>query len=209
MFNLTNPYRAIQVGVILLQGGLTELIDVAPIELLTHVSHKFVDPLPEAVVPNHIKQQAHEFQFHWVSEEGPALPILDIVIIGATGSGDPSETEIQYLRQAYNDSSAFISICFGFLGPLAAGLLEGKTVTAPRFVLDTYRAQVPQTNWVDKRWTRDGKLWTSGALLNGLDVMSSFIQQTWPSGKGTLVDMIMTMAAWPSGSSNYNTTMWT
>ncbi|KAM3518120.1 hypothetical protein NHJ13051_007588 [Beauveria bassiana] len=75
MFNLTNPCRAIHLTAPS-KSGLTELIDVSPIELLSHVSHKFVDPLPEAVVPNHIKQQAHEFQFHWVSEEGPALPML-------------------------------------------------------------------------------------------------------------------------------------
>ncbi|KAM3486007.1 hypothetical protein MY3957_009844 [Beauveria namnaoensis] len=98
MFNLTNPCRAIQVGVILLQGlvkGLTELIDVAPIELLSHVSHKFVDPLPEAVVPNHIKQQAHDFQFHWVSEEGPALPVL----------GDVAEWQRYSSRHDYDNGS--------------------------------------------------------------------------------------------------------
>ncbi|KAJ4159551.1 uncharacterized protein LMH87_008449 [Akanthomyces muscarius] len=208
MFNLTNPDRVIRVGVILLKG-IAELIDVAPVELFRHVSHEFVDFLPSSVVPDQLKPQAHNFDFHWVSEAGPALPMpgtsgvtivptdsfetcpqLDIVIIGASGAIVPNLAEVQFLKKSYEESSAFITVCF-----------------APRFALDGFKAVTPNTTWVDKRWVQDGKLWTSGTLLNGLDVVSAFIQHTWPSGEGTLTDVIMKMAAWPTGSDSYDDTV--
>ena len=111
------------------------------------------------------------------------------------------------MKKSYEESSAFVTVCFGMLGPMMAGLFEGKTVTAPRFALDGFKAVTPNTTWVDKRWAQDGKLWTSGTLLNGLDVISAFIQHTWPSGEGTLTDVIIKMAAWPTGSDSYDDTV--
>ncbi|OAA53191.1 ThiJ/PfpI family protein [Cordyceps fumosorosea ARSEF 2679] len=222
MFNLTNPDRAIRVGVILLKG-IAELIDVAPVELFRHVSHEFVDYLPSSAVPAQLKPQAHHFEYHWVSEAGSkslmkgtsgstivptdsfkTCPPLDIVIIGASGASNPSPAELQFLQKSYNDSSAFITTCFGMLGPLKAGLFDGKTATAPSFFLDELRATNPNTTWVDKRWARDGKLWTSGTLLNGINVVTAFIQHTWGSGDGSLPDVMGKFAAWPTGTDSYD-----
>ena len=62
---------------------------------------------------------------------------------------------------------------------LAAGVLEGKTCAAPRLMLEDLRKQAPGTKWVEKRFVQDGKVWTSGALLNGLDMMRAFALHTW------------------------------
>jgi hypothetical protein len=61
-----------------------------------------------------------------------------------------------------------------------AGVLAGKTATAPRFFLPIVKEKDPRTQWVDKRYVRDGKVWTSGALLNGLDLMREFMLEYWP-----------------------------
>jgi transcriptional regulator GlxA family with amidase domain len=42
------------------------------------------------------------------------------------------------------------------------------------------REKDPRTKWVERRWARDGKVWTSGALLNGLDMMKEFMAENWP-----------------------------
>ncbi len=34
-----------------------------------------------------------------------------------------------------------------------------------------------EVNWVTKRWARDGKIWTSGALLNGTDMTRAFAEE--------------------------------
>jgi transcriptional regulator GlxA family with amidase domain len=82
-----------------------------------------------------------------------------------------------------------------------AGLLRGKTATAPRFLLPLAKEMSPDTNFVEKRWCRDGKLWTSGALLNGLDLMREFALTYW-GGRG-LVEYLGELGHWPIRDVDY------
>ena len=107
-----------------------------------------------------------------------------------------TEAELAFVRKQYEHCSAFLTICGGFQAALMAGVLHGKTATAPRFLLDGLRKDAPGTNWVYRRWARDGKVWTSGALLNGLDMMVAFARDTW-ANKGPMVEMMVDLGAWP------------
>ena len=49
---------------------------------------------------------------------------------------------------------------------------------------------------MERRWARDGKLWTSGTLLNGLDLMRAFVQHTW-ANKPEMVAATLDLGAWP------------
>jgi transcriptional regulator GlxA family with amidase domain len=112
------------------------------------------------------------------------------VLIGAYNVGyTPTEAELAYIRKAHDESVAFLTICGGFLGPHLAGVLAGKTATAPRFMLPELKEQDPRTQWVDRRFARDGKVWTSGALLNGLDLMREFMMEYWPELAAISVSM--------------------
>ncbi|KAK4198585.1 class I glutamine amidotransferase-like protein [Triangularia verruculosa] len=214
-FNLSNPNRTVHVGVILF-GGLTELLDVAPMDLFHGLTPKFLQPLPDGFVAPHLKQQAIDMEFHWVTETGKVpstnnvtvgativptdsfvtCPALDIVLIGAHRFGyNLTETELTFLRKAYDECSAFLTICGGVQAPLSAGLLEGKTATGPRFFLDVLRQQAPGTNWVEKRWVSDGKLWTSGALLNGTDMVAAFQREVWGGKSLTAEDSLVEFMA--------------
>lgn len=135
-------------------------------------------------------------------------PPLDIVLIGASFQPGITEAELAFVRKSYHECSAFITVCGGIEAPLRAGILEGKTATAPRFMLEELRLKAAGTQWVERRWARDGKLWTSGTLLNGLDLMSAFIRATWPSGEGSLVDLTMKMCAWPNRDPEYKDVPW-
>jgi putative intracellular protease/amidase len=73
-----------------------------------------------------------------------------------------------------------LTICGGFMPAQLAGVLVGKTATAPRFMVSELQKQDARTNWVEKRYVRDGKVWTSGTLLNGLDLMREFMLEYWP-----------------------------
>lgn len=119
-----------------------------------------------------------------------------------TVSYTPTEAELAYVRKAYEQSSAFISICGGVQIPMQAGLLSGKTVTGPRPMLEMAKQLVPDATWLEKRWVQDEKLWTSGTLLNGLDLMRAFVTQTW-GGEGTLVDYILELGHWPIRDVDY------
>lgn len=63
------------------------------------------------------------------------------------------------------------------------------------------REQAPEVNWVEKRWVRDGKLWTSGSVLNGTDMMRAFGREIWGGrmgGKGGLLERMERVGAWPA-----------
>ena len=103
------------------------------------------------------------------------------MLIGAYFPGyTPNEAELAFVRKSYDDSTAFLTICGGFIPAQLAGILVGKTATAPRFMVPELQKQDPRTNWVEKRYVQDGKIWTSGALLNGLDLMREFMLEYWP-----------------------------
>ncbi|KAF9766426.1 hypothetical protein IL306_001175 [Fusarium sp. DS 682] len=130
-------------------------------------------------------------------------PPLDIVLMGANSMGYvPNEAELSFVRKVYNECSAFLVICGGVLVPLQAGILNGKTATGPIVLLDTIRKQAPEVNWVTKRWVRDGKLWTSGALLNGTDMMTNFMKHYW-GGENSFVDFLSKLGAWPDRDIDY------
>ncbi|KAI6382032.1 hypothetical protein MCOR25_000911 [Pyricularia grisea] len=220
--------RPLHVGVVLM-GGETELLDVAVIDMFSGLNKAFIKTIPG--VPEELQAQAIDVVFHWVSEAGPATqsrlncgillvptdsfadcPDLDIVVMGAHLAGYvPTATELAFVRKIYETCGAFISICGGVQVPLMAGLLDGKKATAPRFLLDVFRQQAPTTEWLEKRWVRDGKMWTSGALLNGLDLMHAFANEHWGNISGdeeSLIGFTCKITAWPSRDVDYKDVPW-
>lgn len=63
-------------------------------------------------------------------------------------------------------------------------------------MLGGLRKAAPGVKWVEKRWVRDGKMWSSGALLNGLDLMRAFLMEYW-GGEGSLVEFGLKLGAYP------------
>ncbi|KAH7040081.1 class I glutamine amidotransferase-like protein [Microdochium trichocladiopsis] len=224
--DLKNPDRVIHVGVILLES-ITEILDVAPLDLFSGLSKRFVMDIPEAFLPQCHKDEALDIEFHWVSASGGAMeltagvklqttntfedcPPLDVALMGAheVGIYQLTEAELAFIRKTYEHCAAFLCICAGMMPALQAGLLQGKTVTAPREMLPELRKQAPDVDWVSKRWANDGKVWTSGALLNGLDMMVAFAQHTWGNkaadGKPLeLIAHMIKMGGWPVRDVDY------
>ncbi|KAG5978954.1 hypothetical protein E4U55_005723 [Claviceps digitariae] len=204
--NLSKPDRPVRV----------ELLDVAPVDIIAGMSKTFTKDLPDALMPAMMKEQALDMDFFWVSETGPAgrneltsglsitpthsfqdCPALDIAVIGAHRYGyTPTETELTFIRNIYPSCAAFLTICGGILVPLQAGILSGKTATGPRFELDMLRGLAPEVKWVEKRWVHDGTLWTSGALLNGVDMATAFIEETWGKNRTELVQWLSYHGSW-------------
>ncbi|KAL4943087.1 hypothetical protein BDV06DRAFT_150529 [Aspergillus oleicola] len=220
LVDLRNPGRPIHVGVVLL-NSTTELLDIAPVGFFSSISHNFLKDFPAEMCPDEMKAQAPDFVFHWVTESGEApasltgnmnvvptdsftsCPELDIILLGAAKlTYHASETELAFLRKAYASCSALLCICGGFEPILSAGLLEGKTATAPRQLLPMLRGTAPNTNWVEKRYVNDGKIWTTGILLNGLDMVVAFGRSVWGQ-QGGLVDMAAAFGDWPERDVDY------
>lgn len=138
-----------------------------------------------------LESQPRSMKANSCQDSFDSCPPLDIVLMGAhlvmTGY-KPSEAELAFIRKAHDDCVAFLTICGGFMAPQMAGILAGKTVTAPRFMVSELQKQDPRSTWVEKRAVHDGKIWTSGTLLNGLDLMREFMLEYWPEiTKATII----------------------
>lgn len=115
--------------------------------------------------------------------------------------------ELAFLKKCNEDCAALLVICGGFLAPLQAGLLAGKTATAPRLMIGYLRQAHPEVNWVAKRWANDGKIWTSGALLNGTDMTKAFVESVW-GGEGSLVEFSTRLGGYPVRDIDYKDVSW-
>ncbi|KAL8694378.1 MAG: hypothetical protein Q9218_000943 [Villophora microphyllina] len=111
-------------------------------------------------------------------------PPLDILLIGGpTPSYRPSPAVQKFLQEQYHHVSAFMTVCTGYILALHSGVLDHKTATAPLGLLPMLKEEAPQVKWVEKRWVRDGKVWTSGAVANGMEMMAGFMRSEFGDRK--------------------------
>lgn len=77
--DFSNPGRTIQAGVILM--GLTEILDVAPIDFLNSLSKKFTAMMP---ITDELKAKAYDIEFHWITEKGTPAELTAGISLNAT-----------------------------------------------------------------------------------------------------------------------------
>lgn len=107
---------------------------------------------------------------------------------------------LKKISYAAADGAVFIAICGGFSLLLHAGLLQGRTATAPRPLLDFFKEHEAGVTWVDRRWVNGQGLWTIGAALHGVDLVAEFARSTWSDGdRGRLVRWLLEFGGWNVG----------
>jgi hypothetical protein len=77
--SLSNPNRTLEAGVILM--GQTEILDVAPIDMLHGISKHFVNSLPFS---DELRAKALDMNFHWITEKGEPGKLTANITIEAT-----------------------------------------------------------------------------------------------------------------------------
>jgi hypothetical protein len=66
-------------------GGETEILDVVPIDLLHSMSKKWIEDLQTMVpVPDAMRAQALDIEFHWVNETGETGRLTSNVTVKIT-----------------------------------------------------------------------------------------------------------------------------
>lgn len=119
-----------------------------------------------------------------------------------------TEGEIKFIQQTHDHCAAFLFICGGSLAGLQSGILKGKTATSPRPFIEHLRQSNPEVNWVTKRWAHDGKIRTSGALLNGTDMTKAFAEETWGGEEDDYIGMLLRLGGYPCRDINYEDVPW-
>lgn len=88
---------------------------------------------------------------------------LDLIMIPGPPPGQrPPEEVLEFVRGHVEKGAELVTICSGVFVAAYAGVLDGKTATGTRGVQDMLEKDFPKVNWVDKRYVRDGKIWSSG-----------------------------------------------
>ena len=107
-------------------------------------------------------------------------PPLDILLMGGPKPDyRPSPDVKAFLHKQFEHVSAFMTVCTGAFPAAFSGIYKGKIVTGPHGLLPMFIENFKETTWLQQRWVRDGKLWTSGGVTNGLDMMAAYMRETF------------------------------
>jgi transcriptional regulator GlxA family with amidase domain len=91
---------------------------------------------------------------------------------------------------------AAMTVCTGVNILASAGALVGHNATAPYILYPLLEKQHPTVHWSQARWVRtaEGKLWTSGSIGNGLDMVAAFMREYFWD-RPELVELVLAAAA--------------
>lgn len=65
---------------------VTELLDVAPIDLINGLSNGFLRELPSFAISDDLKAQGIDIVFHWITETGAPAELTSGLSVNATVS---------------------------------------------------------------------------------------------------------------------------
>lgn len=151
---------------------------VGPHETLTLISNGNIVITVSDGVETHCRNYPNNIGFNQHSFE-TAGKLDYLVIPGPDPKYVATPAEQDFIRAKYAEVSAVLTVCSGIMPALQSGIIAGHRATAPRAMIPFLKQVSPNVEWVDKRWTtsEDGKVWSSGAVTNGLDMMAAFVRE--------------------------------
>ncbi|KAK5227728.1 hypothetical protein LTR47_008535 [Exophiala xenobiotica] len=207
----TAKSSSLRVGMLLIPP--VQLLDAAAIDVFGMLAP---DYLNACGLPQPLLDLAIPVTLHYISQSGPdshvpmtssaTLPVtdsltspavrpgqLDVLIIpGPDPNAIPDQAVVDFLHAHQKaDRTDFLIICTGIFPAGYAGLLDGKRVTGPRGLLPRLKEKFPAAEFVQKRWERDDRIWTSGGITNGLDLTAAYLHY---KVQKELADLVCAMA---------------
>lgn len=191
--------KELNIGLVLIPGY--QWLDAAgPVDYLNNHSNAIASLVRS--LPKSTKDKAPIMRWHYISSDlspihstsGPLqipsctyanCPPLDCILVpGPTDIFTLPNGFAEFLKTRLEDPKliALLLICTASLLVASTGILEGKVVASNKFVLRDLAADgvldreyFKKVKWVsDKRFTVDGKLWTSAGITAGLDLAAEF-----------------------------------
>jgi hypothetical protein len=68
---------------------ITEILDLAPIDLLSGMTNEFTSDFPPEIMPDEIKAHALDVELHWVNESGKMAKLTSGITIQPTVHNHP------------------------------------------------------------------------------------------------------------------------
>ena len=178
--------------------NVEELDLVGPWELVGLLADRKLCPPPLLVTLNSSTPVgAHRMRFvadaHY-SETGQP----DVLFVpggsGARAAANDPEV-ISYLRDRGQGCKSVLSVCTGSYLMQKAGLLSGRKATTHWAFLDHLRSD-SSIEVTERRFVKDGNIWTSGGVSAGMDMMLAFIDDSF--GTDVAADIQLEAEYFPS-----------
>ncbi|KIX04528.1 uncharacterized protein Z518_05398 [Rhinocladiella mackenziei CBS 650.93] len=212
---------SLRVGILLIPP--VQLLDASAIDAFGMLTPSY---LSACGLPQPLVDLAIPVSIHYISTSGPdthvsmtssaTLPVTDsldspavqpgqldtLLIPGPDPNLVPDEAVSSFIRAHQKaDKTDILVICTGSFPAGYAGLLDGKRVTGPRALVTKLKEKFPTAKFVDRRWERDGRLWTSGGITNGLDLTAAYLHY---KVQKELADLVCAMAEIGDRSQDYD-----
>jgi hypothetical protein len=194
--------KHLRIGVFIPKG--CQLLDMSPIDLFGMLSPKYLEAcfLPAPLVALGIPSTIHYISVpstgthveltasvslklsNTVYDKEVQPGMLDILLVPGP---DPSvifdEEVFRFVRghtdwQGKNgERTDLLSVCTGCFVLAQSGVLKGKRASGPRAIVPSLKSKFVDTKWVDdKRWVKDGNIWTSGKIpIDGYNRLNKFL----------------------------------
>jgi putative intracellular protease/amidase len=182
------------VGILIFDN--VQIIDyTGPYEVFAGRGYKVVTIAPEKKMITTIGNMKVMPDFDYLD-----APKLDILVIPGGGRSDINKLEgvwktaplpmkdtpqtTKWIQDQAESARFVLSVCNGAFTLARAGLLENKSATTTMPFLSKLKEVSPTTNVVlDKRWTDNGKILTSGGLSAGIDAALHVVEKIEGHGK--------------------------
>jgi transcriptional regulator GlxA family with amidase domain len=120
----------------------------------------------------HIEMTAQAFlRISKTTEDKEVQPgLLDILLVPSPNPSTIFDAKVLDFVRAHaiwrgSDGKLvdILSVCTGCILLRQSEILKGKKASGPRAIVPKLRKDIPDTTWIDdKRWVKDGNIWTSG-----------------------------------------------
>jgi len=221
--SIPKAVTSLRVGVLLIPP--VQLLDAAALDVFGMLSPEYLTAcgLPQPLLDLAIPVSIHYINggsapdSHVPMTSSATLPVTDTLTSPAVQPGQldvllipgpdpnlvPNESVLDFIRgHEKANSTDFLVICTGSFPAGYAGLLDGKRVTGPRGLMSKLKSKFPDAQFVDRRWERDGRVWTSGGITNGFDLTAAYLHY---KVRKELADLVCAMAEIGDRPQDYGT----
>ncbi|KAK8235582.1 class I glutamine amidotransferase-like protein [Phyllosticta capitalensis] len=116
------------------------------------------------------------------SLDDPPAQIDALIVPGGPGTRAPDlNSTISFVASTFPRLDYLLTVCTGAGIAARAGVLDGRRVTTNKKSWDETTALRPEgPRWErNARWTEDGKVWTSGGVSAGIDMLLGFVARLY------------------------------